>query len=706
MKTICKPDPARSALHQLARFHGVLTSYRDMSQRRQEASPESLLAVLRSLGVPVERMQDVPAALRAGRIARASCVVEPIHVAWQGKRTAIRIRLPDGAAVDTLRCEWQFEDGKMQRVETQVRRLPLGGVARVDNARFVTRLLKLPDRMPVGYHRLVLEVANDRFETLVVCAPERCYLPPRASRVWGAFAPLYALHSKRSWGAGDFGDLAEFITWVGSQGGSFVGTLPLSPAFLDQPCEPSPYSPVSRLCWNEFYLDLTQVIELEKCPPAQRRLQSSAFQARLQKLQSSPLVDYAKQMALKREVLEVLSRTFFARPSARRRTFEQFLKENQHVVDFARFRAVGEQRGQPWQQWPDRLRHGDLRNRDCRQSAMHYYLYTQWLAHEQIAAVSAGARAQGVALYLDLPLGTHGEGYDAWRYRDFFALEASGGAPPDPVFTQGQDWGFAPIHPQRSRERGHAYLRAYLRHHLQQAGMLRIDHVMGLHRLYWVPRGQPASRGAYVTYPAEEVYAILSLESHRHRAVIIGENLGTVPPEVDRSLKRHAIGGMFVGQYEFRLPPKPALRPVPKNVVASLNTHDMPPFEAYWRSLDIEDRRALGLIKRSELAREHQQRRKILRNLIKFLRRRQRLCHNPSIGGAVSRAALTYLAATRARWVLLNLEDLWLENRPQNVPGTSSERVNWRRKTRLTLEQIQVDPAVRDQLRFVNALRR
>jgi 4-alpha-glucanotransferase len=208
-----------------------------------------------------------------------------------------------------------------------------------------------------------------------------------------------------------------------------------------------------------------------------------------------------------------------------------------------------------------------------------------------------------VELYLDMPLGAHGDGYDVWRYRELFALGASGGAPPDPVFTQGQDWGFAPVHPQRSRERGHAYLRAYLRHHLRHAGMLRIDHVMGLHRLYWVPRGQPASQGAYVTYPAEEVYAMLSIESHRHQAVIVGEDLGTVPPEVSRSLKRHAVGGMFVAQYEFCLPPKPVLRPVPRNVVASLNTHDMPPFHAYWRGLDIEDRRALGLIKRSELPR-------------------------------------------------------------------------------------------------------
>jgi 4-alpha-glucanotransferase len=402
-------DQTVRQLRQLARLHGVLTSYLDMNQRRQEASPESLLAVLRALGVGVERMGDVPAALREGRLARASRVVEPINVAWQGQRAAVPVQLPDSASAGPLRCEWQFEDGSLRRVDTQLNRLPFGGVARADDAHFITRLVKVPSRLPVGYHRLVLEATNDRFETLVVCARERCYLLPGSTRAWGAFMPLYALHSARSWGAGDFGDLAEFISWVGAQGGRFVGTLPLLPAFLDQPCEPSPYSPVSRLCWNEFYLDLTQVPELEECPAARRRLQSSAFQARLQKLRALPLVDYAEQMALKREVLEVLSRWFSSRPSARRKTFERFLSKNPQVADYARFRAVREQRGRPWKQWPERLRHGELRDSDCRPSLMCYHLYAQWLADEQMAAVCERARAQGVELYLDMPLGAHGD---------------------------------------------------------------------------------------------------------------------------------------------------------------------------------------------------------------------------------------------------------------------------------------------------------
>jgi 4-alpha-glucanotransferase len=540
--------------------------------------------------------------------------------------------------------------------------------------------------------------------TWLFSAPVKCFSPSAGDRSWGVFTPLYALHSGRSWGAGDFGELAEILAWVGRLGGKFVGTLPLLPAFLIKPCEPSPYSPVSRLFWNEFYLDLAQVSDLDGCPDAVRLMNASAFQAQLEKLRREPLIHYAEQMALKRQVLAALSRSFFAGTSSRWRAFEQFLRDHPHAEDYARFRAVHEQLGEPWPRWPERLLNGDVSDEDCPLASKRYHLYVQWLAHEQLNALSQRAHEQGVELYLDLPLGTHRDGYDVWRFRDVFARGASGGAPPDPVFTQGQDWGFAPLHPQRSREQGHAYFIACLRHHLRCARMLRLDHVMGLHRLFWVPAGLNAEHGAYVTYPAQELYAILCIESHRHRALIVGENLGTVPPIVHRALHRHGVAGMFVSQYEFRAT-RPALRRVPANTVASLNTHDMPPFQAYWQGLDIADRRALGLVKRSELGAEHRLRKKIRSALTKLLRQSGELDENSNEAGAVSRAALSHLAASPARRVLVTLEDLWQEILPQNVPGTSTERINWRRKTRLAQEQFQNDPAIVDLLGRINRLR-
>jgi 4-alpha-glucanotransferase len=680
--------PARSisALRQLARWHGVATSYIDMTKHRQPASVETILGVLGSLGVPVTRLGDAPGALRETRRAMARRVLEPVHVAWQGKRTSIPLQMPGGAASGALRWEWRFEGGGMRRGEARWDRLPVQRVMRVDGEWFVTRLLPVPLRLPVGYHRLAIDCGRGRFETEVFSALESCYQGRATDRGWGIFAPLYALHSKRSWGGGDFGDLTDLVTWVGGEGGRWVGTLPLLPAFLGKPFEPSPYSPVSRLFWNEFYLDLEQVPELESNAVARRLLQSASFQARLRSLRRAPLVDYAAQMALKRQVLEKLSRSFFAKPSGRRAAFERFLEEHPRVVDYARFRAVQEQRGGSWTQWPSRMRGGDLRDTDGRIALRQYHLYVQWLAHEQMTRLSEHARQQGVDLYLDMPLGTHREGYDVWREQELFARSASGGAPPDPVFTQGQDWGFAPIHPQRSRDQGHAYIRDYLRHHMRHARMLRFDHVMGLHRLYWVPRGRPASQGAYVTYPAEEYYAMLSIESHRHHAVIIGENLGTVPSAVNRGLKRHGLGGMFVVQYEARPGPRPALRRIPARVVASLNTHDMPPFAAFWKGMDLADHRDLGLISPGRLPRERRRRERLCRALLRLLEQQGRLGCGETDDAAVFRATVNHLGASAARWVLINLEDLWQETASQNTPGTTTERANWRRKAQYALE--------------------
>ncbi len=700
-----RPNKTLNDLRALARMHGVKTSYVTMDKGRQLASPETLLAMLRTLGVPIERENDVLEALRGTRRTLASQVLEPVHVAWRGKPATVPLQLPEWASAGRLRLEWSLEQGEVRLGETRLERLPVERVVRVDGECFATRLVPVPESLPEGYHRLALECGPNRFETHIFRASERCFQGSRSRRSWGVFAPLYALHSGRSWGAGDFGDLADFITWLNEQGGRFVGTLPLLPAFLDQPCEPSPYSPISRLFWNEFYLDIGRVPELLACPAARRLMRSSCFQERLSGLQQSPLVDYAAQMTLKRQVLEAFSRSFFVKPSPRRSVFEKFMCEHPHVADYARFRSVHEQRGESWTQWPMRMRRGELHGTDCHLSLRQYHSYVQWLAHEQMAQLSEHAEHHRVDLYLDMPLGTHRDGYDAWRYQELFALRASGGAPPDPVFTQGQDWGFAPIHPQRSREQGHAYIRAYLCHHLRHARMLRFDHVMGMHRLYWVPCGSPASQGAYVTYPAEEFYAMLSIESHRHHAVIVGENLGTVPAEVNRSLKRHGIGSMFVAQYEVRPLPHVALRRIPGPVVASLNTHDMPPFAAFWEGLDIPDRRNLGLIKRQDLPGAERLREGIRRSLLRLLRRRGRLGRGDSAAGAVFQASVQHLGLSAARWVLLNLEDLWLETASQNMPGTSTERVNWRRKTRLSLEQMRNMPAVLKLLGLIRRLR-
>jgi len=487
-----------------------------------------------------------------------------------------------------------------------------------------------------------------------------------------------------------------------------VGTLPLLAAFLDEPFEPSPYAPASRLFWSELYLDPRRLPEFDEHPAVRRLVESPDVQSEIEALQREPRVDYARLAALKRRVLEEMARRFFARPGARYGELDAFVRRKPDLEMYAAFRAVGDRRGEPWQLWPERLQGGVLAPADFDEEDYRYHLWCQWACDQQIGGLAERARQRGPGLYLDLPLGVHGSSFDVWRERDLFVRKVAAGAPPDSFFTKGQNWGFPPLQPERLRESGYAHLIASLRHHLEHAGLLRIDHVMQLHRLFWIPEGMPAAQGVYVTYPAEELYAVLSLESHRHHATIVGENLGTVPPEVYEAMKRHDVQGMCVVQYE--LQPDEGLREPPASTAASLNTHDMPTFSAFLEAKDVEDLESLGFFDAEQARAERERRGRIRSRLESWL---------PPEGGpsgdqagqtaidrAVLRLLLDHLAASPARMVLVNLEDLWGETEPQNVPGTHLERPNWRRKARYSFEEFSARPEVAETLRRVDELRR
>ena len=697
-----------SGLSTLARMYGVQTAFYDVERRRQQASPEAVLLVLRALGAPVETFADVADALRERRRELWARGVEPVTVAWDGQPIAIDLRLPTASAEGIVRCQLAHEGGESRSWSCKVGKLPAVGSAVVEGVRYLTKKLLLPFDLPWGYHRLTLEWGGRQFQSLVIFAPLRAHAQRqgRASRCWGVFLPLYALHSRRSWGAGDLADFESLVGWVTEMGGGVIATLPLLAAFLDRPLEPSPYAAVSRLFWNEFYVDVTRVPELQRCPSAQAIVGSPKVQRELEGLRSLPLVDYRRQMRLKRRALEELARCFFAERSERRTAFARFVKEHPLAEDYARFRATLERRRAPWPAWPESLREGVLKAGDYDEAAKRYHLYVQWVAQEQTAALYEKGRSAGVKLCLDLPLGVHPDGYDVWRERGVFALGTAVGSPPDTFFTGGQNWGFPPLHPEAMRKQGYHYFIACLRHHLQQASILRIDHIMSLHRLYWIPRGMEAKEGVYVRYPSDELYAILSVESHRHEAIIVGEDLGTVPRYVRRAMARHNMHRIYVMQYELAPTAGQVLRAVPAASTASLNTHDMPPFAAFWRGLDIGDRVARGLLDDEGAGREWEAREGLKRSLVTFLRGRGLLEEGAGDEYPILRACLAFLAASPARVVLASLEDLWLETRPQNVPGTSDEHPNWRRKAQYTFEAFSRMPEVLATLQEVDRLRK
>lgn len=694
-------------LRELARACGVQTSYRDMFGRRKIASAQSLLAVLQALGVEVNGWSQVPEALRQRRRQRWETALEPVIPAWDGALPELELRLEAGRARARAECRIALEGGEELRAVVKLDRD--GSPIEQEGKRYVVFRIRWGPKLPSGYHRLSVECGEECFESLIIAAPRRVYGSLR--RTWGLFLPMYALRTEDSWGAGNFSDLEALHRWVEELGGGPVATLPFLAAFLKEPFDPSPYSPASRLFWNEFYVDPRRAEEFTHCVAAQRLVNSAAFQRETKTLRAKPLVDYRRLMALKRGVIEQLARWLARnRSSQRYQAFRQYVDSHPALRDYAAFRAAGERLGAPWPEWPEPLRSGVIPKRAYDSEAQFYHLYAQWVAEEQVTEL-AGTRSDARSgLYLDFPLGVHAHGYDVWRERELFARDASGGAPPDTLFIGGQNWGFPPLHPEAIRKQGYRYFIACLRHQFRHAGMLRMDHVMGLHRLFWVPKGMEARDGVYVKYNAEELYAILALESHRYKSVLVGENLGTVPGYVNRAMSRHGVQKMYVLQYEVAPKAGNPLRRVPANAMASLNTHDMPPLTAFLQGDDLEDLRRLGWFTAGEVRQGKQTRRAIRRALARFFDHRGVLAsdskesEDSEDSERLLKGCLEWLAASPARLVLVNLEDLWLETLPQNVPGTNHERPNWRRKARYGFEEFRERPEVIERLRRLSEL--
>lgn len=605
-------------------------------------------------------------------------------VSWKGRPPRIPLRLPVSLSDKKLIVRLTLESGKQLSYEIEPSNQTLVRRVSIEGEMFVRTFFELPGTIPLGYHKVTLEAGGEKHHSLLIRAPRSAFFNSGESNkpTVGTFLPIYSLHSDSSWGIGDFEDLAELVRWTGNQGGSFVGTVPFLPTYLDRPFEPSPYSPVSRLFWNEVYVDALRAPEMDRCPAAQRLIDSPEFQRSIRDVRSSADIDYRAVMKLKRRVLEELARCAgkIEEPAP------GSAPGKPDAFDYASFRATMERQGRSWREWPERLRSGKLTPADYDPRIRDYYLYAQRIAEEQVENLSEQARRAGVGLYLDFPLGTHRDGYDPWRFREIFAEGFSVGAPPDPFFAGGQDWSFEPPHPEKAREQGYRYFRACLRHHLRRAGILRIDHIMGLQRLFWIPPGATATEGTYVRYRAEETLAILTLESNRHRAAIVGEDLGTVLPSIRKSMEDHGIHRSYVLQLEARETRATPAGTVPKESMASLNTHDLLPFAAWWAG--TADAEAEEVASRS--TREA---------LLTFLRERGHLEQQVEDAKSVLDACLRFLAESGAAFVSVNIEDLWLETRRQNRPGTVGAQHSWRRRSRLSLEDLKASKVIAERFR-------
>jgi len=638
----------------------VQSAFETQDHRRAVVSDASLIGVLAALGVPISGTDQAPDLLADATAGHR--MLEPVLVRRSGAVAVHRLILPAAIDPGRVRITVRHEDGSL--ADGSLRPLAAGPTRPIAGTALVEHRFRLvgPLATPPGYHRLEVEGPGFTASALVIAAPRRC---PDPDRGWGVFAALHAVRSDDDWGVGSYEHLAQLDSWVGGLGGSFVGTLPLFASFLDGPVvEPSPYQPASRLAWNELYVEVERLPELELSAEARRLLASAPFRKRLARLREGTLADPPATLAAKRQVLELLAEALDASSSPRRGALRAFLAERPEVEAYARFRAATETLGRPWPQW-DGAGAGRIPDGAVDERALRYHRYAQWAAADQLAEAAVAGR-----LYLDLPVGVHPEGFDPWFFASSFARGAFVGAPADDFQPAGQDWGVHPLHPEGIRDDGYRYPIAILRHAFRHAGVVRIDHVMGLHRLWWVPRGMAPGAGAYVRYRSRELRALTVLEAARAGVAVVGEDLGTVSPSVRAAM--HSDGMLRSHVHQFAATPADPFPEPPADSLASLDTHDLPPFASWWAGLDIDDRLHQGVL-RADDARAQQAARADLRSAVASALGR---AATPALA---LRALLGSLARGPARLVMVDLEDLWLEREPQNRPGTAAEG-NFRRR--------------------------
>jgi 4-alpha-glucanotransferase len=687
------PRGTSGALRELAQLRGVQLQYRGAGGRRISVDDEVLCAVLAALGEPLFDARDAVEALAAAKTRRSSRPLEPVIAHRHGRRSMSTLLLPADTDCSKVRVTLALEDGSESHVSLADPAMRLSLEPMSDTGTWGFRFCALTADTPPGYHSLVVETPEIVSQSLVISAPA---VAPSPDRSWGVFIPLYALRGQTAdWGVGSLRDLAELGDWARSRGGGFAATLPLLAHFLDARGNyPGPYLPASKIAWNEAYVDVESLSELasqDKWAESARTAIASVSGLCGQRTSRYPeRADVAAVLRKKRPILELLARSLFESDNSRRKELEGFLAARPDIGEYARFRAASEALGRDWRDWSQRAE-GETSRLAVDEDSVRYHLYSQWVADRQLA--ECGERG----LYLDMPIGVHPSGFDTWWKPESFVTGVSGGAPPDPFFSEGQCWGFPPLHPESIREDGYRYVIACLRHVMAHASIVRMDHVMGLHRLYCVPDGFDARHGAYVHYRADEMHALVVLEASRSDTVVAGEDLGTVPSVVRSDMERDGMLSSFVMQFAstdvepFPVPPELS--------VSTLGTHDLPTFQAFWSGYDIEEHHRQGRID-SECKDEEQFARARWRDsTLEQLNLRAGSGADPAetAPGAL-RGFLEYLGRSPAKVVLVDLEDLWLEPDQQNRPGTGAEEHNFTRRASLTMEEIEADPGVLDVL--------
>lgn len=618
-----------------ARAWGVQPSY--LANQNVVWSPEkSIVQVLSDLTkTSIHSDEDLLKLLKQRRQKYVSDGVEKSIVLWGGVARPLFLYFALGKNTSSLKASVTLEDGTLQT-------LPLKVLATQKRETYLRVKVQWDVKLPLGYHQLMIEVDDLKLQSLLICSPEKLETAQELQHSWGPFVPLYALRTGNEWGIGSLREMKLALEKCGEYGAKWLGTLPLLAVNLDPvDCDPSPYSALTRLFWNEVFLDVEALVEKYDHKEARALIKTPEFQKELADLRATTHVDYHRVYKLKKKILKLLSDDFFAKNKHQEKPYQSFAKDNPEIDNYSRFRSAAT----------------DEQN---------FHRFVQFEMNESLRTLSE-TLPQG--LYLDFPVGVNDSGFDFKEFNSVFFKEVSVGAPPEEVFQQGQDWGFPAFNPYTHREEGYQYLRKSLRNHLKYCKILRMDHVMGLYRVFSIPKKWTAHEGIYLRFPQEDLFAISMLEAQKAKADIVGENLGTVPAAVDDLLNKRNINGMWVLQLETGRAPTEAFARVPKNAMISFNNHDLPMWASFMKGTDLDLVCSLHILREDSRIKFQAERKQQMTEWGQF-----------TAPDNITVKLHEKLAQTRGKYFVVTLEDLWGEEAPQNIPGTWKEYPNWRRK--------------------------
>jgi 4-alpha-glucanotransferase len=711
------PSPC-PGLRGLAELVGVECEYLDGRGHCHQATDDRLRMILFALGIDVQSESDIQREWDRIQEERWTKLIEPVALHYPEARAPlcfpIAIPLGDSSLESVLlECRVKDEQGKTRSSTVRGASCACLEETVIRGTRYVRIQVGLPGRFRLGYYEVMLTIrVGSRVldaQSLVIAAPQRCYLPPGSKREWGIGVQLYGIRSRDNWGIGDFRDLERIMktagkTWKAS-------TIGLQPLHSLTPGLRSPYSPSSRLCWSPLYLNIEQVAEFRVSPKLQQMFRTKKFQSTLETLRSSQLVEYEVIHQLKMTVLEDLFRAFKRRhlqPRTRRgRAFLRYVQQSpDFLTRFCTFQALSEYfQGMVWREWPldfhDPTSPAVERFQKKHSARLHFFYYVQWLCELQLTRLDHVAQKAPLrlGLYHDLPVGIHPDGADAWGFQDQLAKDVTSGAPPDSFNLQGQNWGLLAPNPRALRQHGYQFFRQTVRQNMKHGGVLRIDHALGLFRMFWVPFGHSGRDGLYVKTYVDEMLAVLALESVRHKVMVVGEDLGTVTSGIQRKLEGAGLlsyrllfferesGGAFHLPHQF-----------PRQALVSATTHDLPTLKGYWAERDMEIKEHANLYPHAEdRARETQSRGEDRRQLWEALRRAGFALPESmpvALSSEMMKMVYQFLAQTPSRLLMVQLEDLLGELDTPNLPGAAdSAYPSWRVRLSRELTSWLKDPA-------------